>query len=497
MLGSVHDLPPDVDLDRELVKRGGLRQYVELAWSQVEKTPFVPGWHIDEISAHLEAVTRGEIRTLLVNVPPGMTKSLQTCVFWPTWEWAEVEPTSKWLNLSYSSGLSRRDAIRARNLMCTPWFKARWPGLYIPHQNTHSATDFQNNKGGRRISSTLKGGVTGHHANRIIIDDPTKPMDASGRRAIVGTELDMVIDLYDHTISTRAAEIKTLSIVVIMQRLHERDLSGHMKENESDMVHLRLPMEYEPKFHCSTKIGGDRRAKDGELLCEERFPRKEVDKLKRKLGSVGTASQLQQRPSPIGGAIFKQEWIQYWGHPASPYPELPDRVRMIQSWDFAFKGAPTGRSRRSYVAGQCWASKGSDFFLIAQERGQWEFVESCHAVLRMTKAYPKAVRKLFEDAANGPAIKSALGKRVTGIKLIPTGGGSEARAQAVSPLFEAGNVWLPHPSIAPWVTDLVAELTGFPMAAHDDQVDACTHALVNLTAGAANAYRTAMAKVRR
>jgi predicted phage terminase large subunit-like protein len=425
-------------------------------------------------------------------------KSLSVCVFWPVWEWGPGQsPSTKWIYGSYGARLSQRDAIRHRNLIDSPWFKCRWPGIHIPYQNTRSAMDFANNRGGWRFSTTVKGGVTGRHANRLVVDDPTKPQDAMGSRAAMATELDNVIDWHDGTLSTRQADPKTTTETVIMQRLHERDLAGHLLKTDHGYTHLRLPMEYEPKFHCVTGIGEDKRTEDGELLWPDRYPRAEVDRLKTQLGSRGTASQLQQRPSPAGGAIFRKEWFRYWGAPGCPFEAIPKRHTKIQSWDFTFKGAPIKATKRSFVAGQLWAHAAGNYFLIAQERGQWAFVESVQALLRLSSAWPDARKKLIEDAANGAAIHNACQNRVSGMVLVPTGGGSEARAEAVSPLLESGNVYLPHKSIAPWIVDLEAEWLAFPNGANDDQVDCGTHALVHMSAGAGTLklYRDAMAQL--
>jgi predicted phage terminase large subunit-like protein len=254
-------------------------------------------------------------------------------------------------------------------------------------------------------------------------------------------------------------------------------------------------MEFETRFPCVTQWGSDKRTEEGELLNPERFPREEVDALKRSLGSRGSAAQLQQRPTPAGGSVFKESWFQFWGHPASPFPELPKRGTKLQAWDFAFKGKPTGGKKRSYTCGECWLNAAPNFFLVDQERDQVEFVGALRLLYRLSARWPDAHRKLIEDAANGPAIHSVAARKLTGLKLVSPGGGSEARAQAMSVYFESGNVWLPHPSIAPWIEDYIAELLAFPNGANDDQVDCTTHALMDMSAGVGALYAKAMAEL--
>ncbi len=485
----------EIELDQEIVERQGLRGFVEVAWPEVQTCEFIPNWHIDIVCDHLEAQTNGELRWLVINFPPGCMKSLAVCVFWPVWEWGpRNKPDTKSIFASYGQRLSQRDAIRHRNMVDGPWFQARWPTCKIPFQNTRSAMDFANNKGGFRFSTTVKGGVTGQHANRIVVDDPTKPQDTIGSRGALATELENVIDWWDQVISTRQADPKTTTKTIIMQRLHERDLAGYVLDNDPDVVHLRLPMEYEPKHHCSTRIGSDPRTEPDELLWPERYPREEVDRLKRQLGSQGTASQLQQRPSPKGGRIFRRDWFQYWGHAASPHPQLPKRHTLIQVWDFTFKGESAGK-KRSYTVGQVWAQSGANMFLVDQVRKQVEFVGALRMLYDLSKKWPKALWKGIEDKANGPAIYSAAKNKVTGMKLIPASGSKEERAQVAAVSFEAMNVWLPHKSIAPWIGDYEDEHLAFPMGANDDQVDCTGHALVKLTSGVARLYAAAMAEL--
>ena len=182
--------------------------------------------------------------------------------------------------------------------------------------------------------------------------------------------------------------------------------------------------------------------------------------------------------------------------PGSKHEALPRNLREIQIWDMAFKGKAKPGTKRSYVCGQAWGSSGGEFFLLDQERGQWTFTEQQKAVRRLTGRRPKTHRKYIEDAANGPAIVDAMGSEIPGLKLVPTGGGSEARAEACAVHFESGNVWFPHPSIAPWVKELIEELLSFPMGRHDDQVDCVSHALVQMATAVHRSYSRAMQQVR-
>jgi predicted phage terminase large subunit-like protein len=468
--------------DREAVAGGGLKAFLQLAWSLIEPARYVDGWHVDEICAHLEAVTRGEIQRLIINIPPGSMKSLTVCAFWPAWTWTEW-PETKWIFASYSAGLSRRDGIRHRSLVESEWFHDRWPGLYIPRQNTRSATDFANNRGGFRFSTSVQGGVTGRHADVQVVDDPTKPMDVMGGRAVTRTQLNFVRDWWTGTMPSRLANPKKSARVIIMQRLHEADLAGVM-EATGDYVVLRLPMRFEKKNPSRTIVGGDRRTEDGELLWPQRFPEPVVAQLEKDMGAMVTAAQLQQRPTPASGGIFKREWFLKRWH------QLPAGIRLIQSWDMRFKDdAESG----DWVVGQIWGAKDGEFYLVDQVRARASFEETCKMVQDFTAKWPRALLKLVEDKANGPAVQNTLKKKIRGIVLINPEGGKIARANAVTPILEAGNVWFP--AEAPWMGAFVEEATGFPMGVHDDQVDGMTQALLRLDLRSPAVYTAAMDRV--
>jgi predicted phage terminase large subunit-like protein len=467
-------------LHRELVRRGGLRKFVELAWPHVEAVPFVGGWHIDEICAHLEAVSRGEIRRLVINVPPGMSKSTLVSVLWPAWDWV-VRPDRRWMFASFDADLSRRDALKCRELVCSEWYQSTW-GLASSVANPIAVYDgaekqrtmgvYHTTARGFRFSTSTGGKATGWHAHIQVVDDPHKPADIQHADPASATNaLEADWDWWRGTMASRKADPRDFSRVVIMQRLHENDLTAKCLK-EGGWVHLRLPMRYEAKNPCVTPIGGDRRTEDGELLCPDRFDEEAVSTTEREMGSMIAAAQLQQRPSPAKGAIFDREWL------AHEWRELPHDARLVQSWDCAFKDL----SSSDYVVGQVWAVVGSRFFLVDQVRDRMSLPATCQAIKDLSRKWPTAIAKFVEDKANGPAVEQVLRRDVAGLVMVSPSGGKVARANAVSPLFEAGNVFVPPADRAPWIGEWREEMAGFPRAANDDQVDATTQALLQLYA---------------
>jgi predicted phage terminase large subunit-like protein len=318
-----------------------------------------------------------------------------------------------------------------------------------------------------------------------VCDDPHNVGEAESDSSRKGT-----IDWWDVVMSTRMNDPKTTAKVVVMQRCHEQDLSGHLLE-QGGWVHLCLPAEYEGT-KCITSIGwSDPREEQGQLLWPERFGPTEIGALKVSLGSYATAGQLQQRPSPAEGGLFKRPWFRFWQPPGANYPPVLVRLadgtqraipvydvatveEQLQSWDCSFKDLATS----DYVVGQVWGRRGGAFFLLYQVRERMDCPATVKAVRDVSEKWPNALAKLIEDKANGSAVISMLGSSISGILPVNPQGGKVARAAAVSPLIEAGNVYLPHPQMFPWVGDLIEECAAFPNGKHDDQVDAMTQALL-------------------
>jgi len=293
-----------VKVERELATRS-LSEFVRQAWQVVEpSTPFVPGFHIDAIIDHLEAVTRGEIRNLLINVPPRHMKGLLVSVFFPAWEWIRW-PERRWLYSSYAATLSIRDSVKCRRLIESPWYQARWGHVFALTGDQNAKSRFDNNRSGYRLSTSVGGSVTGEGGDRIICDDPHKVDEVES-----DTARKNAIDWWDVAMSTRVNDPKTSAKVVVMQRCHQQDRSGHLLE-QGGWEHLCLPAEYEGSKHVTVIGFADPRTEHGQLLWRKRYGPKEIEETKRSLGSYAAAGQLQQRPSPAEGGMIKRYWFQF------------------------------------------------------------------------------------------------------------------------------------------------------------------------------------------
>lgn len=443
-----------LEIEREYCKRS-LANFAKQAWSILEPaTPLKWGWAVDSICEHLEAVTRGDIKRLLMNVPPGSMKSLLVSVIWPAWEWGPRSlPEKRVLGTAHKQDLAVRDSTKCRRLIQSDWYQRLWPLVLTGDQN--AKTKFENEKTGFREAMAF-GSMTGARGDRVILDDPHSVDDANS-----ATKLKSDIVTFREALPSRVNNDNS-AIIIIMQRLAVGDVSDVALELGYE--HLCLPMRFEPGRSKHAVGAGDPRTKDGELMFPERFNEKQVSELERSLGSYATAGQLQQRPSPRGGRLFKSDWWRYYDTaPAFKY-------RLI----FADTAQKT-KEQNDYSVFQCWGYPGDGTaYLIDQVRDKWEAPElltMARAFWNKHKAAGTGTLRSFniEDKASGTGLIQTLKREHVPIKAIPRSTDKVTRGMDVAPTIEAGCVHLP--SSASWLSDFLSEASAFPNGPHDDQLD--------------------------
>jgi predicted phage terminase large subunit-like protein len=487
---------PPADPDRETAEAcaASLGRFTREAWPLVEPaTEFVGSWHIDVVAEHLEAVSRGELLRLIINVPPRTMKSLSAAVFWPAWDWL-TNPHLRWVYASYAGALSQRDSMKMRRLIKTEggsdegtiFQRLGYQGvLRLLHdepwgltKDQDAKTKYETTATGMRLATSVDAMATGEGGDRVVVDDPL-----SAKQARSEAERETANTWWDETMTTRFNN-RRAAAVLVMQRLHEQDLTGHLLE-KGGWHHLCLPAEYEPShpfvypakvlLPSGREITGDPRTEEGELLDPERLGPTRLTELRKDLGSYGYAGQMQQRPAPAEGGMFRRHWWQRWTEP-------PKLERRVASWDMRFGDSQDAAS--SYVVGQAWGLAGADAYLLAQIRARLSFTESLKAVEALDKFLP-CPAKLVEKKANGAAVIDLLKHKVRGLIPIEPEGGKEVRAAAAEPTVEAGNVYLPEGELVPappgyeptTVDEFIHEFAIFPNGAHDDQVDATSQLL--------------------
>lgn len=448
--------------------RRHLHTFVRQAWDVVEpSTPFVDNWHIGAICEHLQAVTRGDIRKLLMNVPPGCMKSLLTCVFWRAWEWIE-NPALRRLSWSFDEALTIRDSSRTHDLVMSEWYQERWPHVqFKPDANEKRRRE--TTAGGWIIASSFGGRGTGEHPDRIEVDDPHNPKQAES-----DAERNSALARFDQTLTTRGAA-RGARHVVIMQRLNEGDLSGHIlqRADADEWTWLNLPMRYEraPFLTVAKRSDVDPRS-DGDLLWPGLFSERVVASLESALGSYGAAGQLQQRPAPAGGGMFQRAWFDI-------VDAAPVKARRCRGWDKA--GTNAGGD---WTAGVKLCESGGIYYVEDAQRDQLSSGKR-NALIRQTAILdgPTCHIRIEQEPGSGGKESAEISVRELAgfvVRVKPSTTDKVSRARPFAVQCEAGNVRLVRGA---WNAKFLDELCVFPNGNQDDQVDAVSSAFNELALG--------------
>lgn len=462
-------LDEEIAFDREYVRRFGLWGFVQLAWHLVEPAyELVPNWHLEEMCSHCQAMSEGRWLRGVINIPPGHGKSLIVSVFWPAWSWID-QPALRFMFSSNDDAIALRDAARMKLILCSDWFRARWPGISVIGGEHAANRSFENTDGGYRISAPIRGGFVGKHADIQVCDDPHKPINVINSKS--GADLEFVKNWWSGTMASRHRDPKTGRRLIVMQRLHEDDLAGDcLAQGYEGLI---LPVHFDPERASRTSVGGDRRTKEGELLFGSRYPADVIAKLMRELGDHASA-QYEQEPTGKSGGPIKREHFRYWRR-------LPDFFDVLcWSWDCAFKDKETS----DFVCGQLWGRAGPNFFLLWRVNEKLTFPATLQTIQEMQKWSSEQFGRphdcIIEDKANGTAVIQVLKDNVPGIIEVNPLGGKLARAQGCSFLFRAGNVFFPNPALEgyEWSKNHAETVRKFPRVKKDDTVDAMTQALL-------------------
>jgi len=452
-------------IDRELSRRS-LAEFAKMAWRTLEPSTHLKwGWALDAICEHLEAVSRGEITRLLMNVPPGTMKSLLTGVIWPAWEWGPMGmPQKRFIGTAHKQDLAVRDAMKCRRLIQSPWFQDRWPVTLTSDQN--AKTKFENSKTGFREAMAFTS-MTGARGDRVILDDPLSADDANSEAALYAAEI-----TFTEALPTRVNNNKS-AIVVIMQRLHERDTSGIILSRGLGYTHLCLPMRYEAGGAKSTRFTDPRKI-DGDLLFPERFPEAQVADLEKTMGSYASAGQLQQRPAPRGGGMFKREWFQ-------TINAAPANCRWVRGWDLAATAKETAAFTAGVLIGKAQDGR---FYIADATRIQGSAADVERLIVNTASQDGAGVKgSIPQDPGQaGKAQSQYLIRQLAGFdyRASPESGDKVTRADPLAAQAEAGNVLIVQ---GDWNREFLDELTTFPSGKFKDQVDAATRAFNELLSG--------------
>lgn len=446
-----HVSPPSL----ETVLRADFGTFVAKVFKTVSPgDDYLHNWHIDAIVHELMRVHASDNRRLIVNQPPRSLKSICVSVAFTAW-WLGHDPTRRFACVSYSNDLATALHRQFRAVVTSNWYRKTFPNARFTKVTEN---ELETSRGGGRFATSIGGSITGKGFDVIIIDDPIKPEEAqsaSARRR--------VIDYYRSTLVSRLDDQQTGALILVMQRLHEEDLTGNLL-NDGGWFHLELPAIAQEDQKIAIGPDAFHHFEKGALLHPERMPMSVLDKLRAENGSLVFSAQFLQRPVPVDGNLIRREWFQFYDDP----PARMAGTKIAQSWDVASTVADTS----DYSVCTTWMIKGKDYYLLDVWRDRLEFPRlrqkaielfRCHHadVVLIEKAGPglQLFQEFVHDESAG--IPRPIGIQPEGDKLV--------RMEAQSARFEAGQVHLPRK--APWLAEFVHELLAFPRAKHDDQID--------------------------
>jgi predicted phage terminase large subunit-like protein len=422
---------------------------------------FAHNWHIQLVASKLEACWRGQINRLIINMPPRSLKSHAATVAFPAFLLGHI-PSAQILCASYAEDLAYKHSLDCRNLISSTWYKSLFP-TRLSHQK-QSAQEFVTTAGGFRLAASIGGTLTGRGADFIILDDPLKPQDALSE-----SQRNAVNEWFTHTLYSRLNDKRRGCIIIVMQRLHEDDLVGHVLEQEKwDLVRLPAIAEEDETHVIDTPYGRKTVSrKAGEPLHPDREPLPVLDHLRRTLGTYNFAGQYQQQPAPLGGGMVKMEWFKFYRRGEESHAfELK-----FQSWDTAAKSTELN----DFSVCTTWGLQGKQLFLLDVYRKRLEFPDLKRAVVQLaTRHGAKTI--LIEDRSSGTQlIQDLVREGLAGVTRYEPKMDKVMRLHSVTSTIENGFVYLPER--AEWLGDYIHELTTFPASRFDDQTDSTAQAL--------------------
>lgn len=521
------------DLDR-VDCEDDLYSFLKYSWKYIDSSDFTDGWPIQAVADHLQAVTDGDIKRLIINIPPRCAKSSLTSVAFPAWTWAQPwnghtsGPGVQFLHASYAQQLSLRDSVKCRRLIESPWYQQLWGDRFRLTGDQNTKTRFDNDKGGSRLSTSVGSALTGEGGSIIVVDDPNAAQEAFSEATIHST-----IEWWDSALSTRLNDPKLGAFVVIQQRLSEEDLTGHiLSKDVGEWTHLCLPMRYEWQRHSYSSIGwhdprgldeegdplievsedGERvpvsvdaqielEKREGMLLWPERFGEREVGILERQLGPWAAAGQLQQRPEPKGGGIIKSDWWQPWTAPIYPNMDMiiacvdtaytaktendPSAMTVwgVFSQDVSVQAPNQVVNRHGGLVqySRSYTETNPRVMLMYAWQGRFELHDLVNKISHTCREY-QVDTLLIENKAAGHSVAQEI-KRLYGFEKFglhmydPKSQDKLSRLYSVQHLFAEGLVFAPNYQ---WADMVIQQVGQFPKGKHDDLVDTVSMAMRHL-----------------
>jgi predicted phage terminase large subunit-like protein len=467
-------------LKERFLRQGGFPAFVKHFWEYVDPRKVIWNWHMDILCQMLEALGRGVINRLLINIPPGHGKSIICSVLWPAWKWA-LDSTWSCIFASHDEDLALRDAVKARDLIKheeyrrifrPEWSLEAW--TFNPSQDTKHL--YKTSTEGMRYSTSVGGAITGFRGNAVCIDDP---LDAN--KSVSDVKLREHLEFFGN-IPSRINDIETSQWLVIMQRLCEGDLSDELIKR-GDWVHLSLPAEFDPEDPCiihfpddDEELWRDPRTEKGEPLFPQIQPKKVLAALRTYMGDAKFEAQYNQKIVAPKGGIIQHSDAKWHTHNCLTVIR-PKCLQIVMSGDLTFMKTEAKQrdveERRAFNNLDIWGTDYRNFYLLDTARGRWQFAEFEAVFKELVKRW-RIWTVLLEDAAVSAVVKELLDDCVGEIIEIPAIGSKEARFQVAARYWRLGRVWLPE---EPWARDWFHEITRFGIAKYKDRADTMSQAI--------------------
>jgi predicted phage terminase large subunit-like protein len=486
---------PSLDDIKAVRSLNSFEYFVKSVWPIIDPAELIWGDVMTVLCNHAQAFISKKIETLVVNVPPGFSKTMLFSVMLPAWAWLKY-PMQSFLCATHCRDLTLTIANKRRRLIESPEYcniKKRLGFSWEMLKDNNKISEYGNNENGTMIATSVESGATGKRGDYRIIDDPIDTIDA-----LKAENHDKVASWYDNQFKSRTNSYTWRPLLIVMQRTHEIDLSRKILKEVKNAVHLNLQIERDFAKNCDCRycqngkspIGWKDNRKQGELLFPERFPQETVDDYK-KVPSVFN-TQYQQSPQPSTGNIIKiQSLTNIFVTPSESVeitPIWPSDIKpkikrldptgsfddIIIFTDADLKGKDT--SDRVAIVTAC--RRGADYYILDMDWGNMDFMRALHGLIVMRNKWKRPNLEIaIEDTQKGSILIEFLRKEIPITAAQPIAS-KEIRVSLAARLFESGNVWLP--GHAAWLPDFVKEAGSFPLGSHDDAIDATSSALLRM-----------------
>jgi len=457
-----HTPVPLTEAEYNVVLRQDLAAFAHRTFLQLNPgTPYLPNWHIEVMAAKLRDCMLGRTRRLIINIPPRYMKSLTGSVAFPAWLLGH-KPAAQIITVSYAQDLANKHAHDCRAVVESDWYRRAFQTRLSASRN--AVTEFVTTERGYRLTTSTGGTLTGRGGDFLIIDDPIKPDDA-----VSDAVRKRCNAWYDGVLYTRQNNKNTACIILIMHRLHEDDLVGHVLEHEPWEV-LSLPaIAEEDELHRVDTPWGKKtyRRSAGGILHPAFESADALARLKATIGEYNFAGQYQQAPAPFGGGMIKLDWLKRYAP-----SDLPGRFdEVLCSWDTANKQTELS----DFSVCTVWGLRDGHAYLLHVMRRRMDYPTLKRAVIEVAAAHSATVILIEDKAAGTQLVQELRGEGVAGVSGYEPRGDKVMRLHAQSATIESGLVHVPES--APWLAEYLHELTSFPAGKHDDQVDSTSQAL--------------------